>query len=158
MKKVILPILLLLFLCFTYFQLNQNEQLLKEKEIPYQAEIKGEVINPGIYEIEKDETLEALITKAGGLTNNADTSTLSMQKNIVHQDVVVIPIKVEKKKISLNSATLEELMTLPGIGLSKANRIIEYRNQQSYHTIEEIMNVKGIGEKIFNKIKDQLCL
>ena len=39
-----------------------------------------------------------------------------------------------------------------------AKRIIEYRNQQSFRSIEEIMNVKGIGEKIFNKIKDQICL
>lgn len=158
MKKIILPIILLLFLCFIYLQLNPKQNNLNEKEIQYQAEIKGEILKPGIYEIEKDETLEDLIDKAGGLTHKADTSALSLQKDIVHEDVIVIPEIESIKKISLNTASQKELMTLPGIGESKANKIIEYRNQQSFRSIEEIMNVKGIGEKIFNKIKDQICL
>lgn len=158
MKKTIIPIILTLFLCFIYLQLNPKQNNLSEKEIEYKAEIKGEILKPGIYEIKKDETLEDLINKAGGLTDKADTSSLSLQKDIVHQDVIVIPEIESVKKISLNTASQEELMTLPGIGESKANRIIEYRNQQSFRSIEEIMNVKGIGEKIFNKIKDQICL
>lgn len=158
MKKMILPSILILFLCFIYLQLNLTQNNLQEKDIQYEAEIKGEILNPGIYEIKKDETLEDLIDKAGGLTDKADTSALSLQKDIVHQDVIVIPEIQSIKKISLNSATQKELMTLPGIGENKANQIIEYRNQQSFRSIEEIMNVKGIGEKIFNKIKDQICL
>ena len=49
-------------------------------------------------------------------------------------------------------------MTLKGIGESKANLIIEYRNHQSFKSIDEIMNIKGIGNKIFENIKDKLCL
>lgn len=158
MKKTIITIILILFIFFLYFQLNQKSTDLNEKEIQYQAEIKGEIVNPGVYDIQKDETLEDLINKAGGLTENADMSSLSLQKNIIHEDVIVIPESNIEKKISLNSATLEELMTLQGIGESKATKIIEYRNNQTFHSIDEIMNVKGIGEKIFNKIKDQICL
>lgn len=158
MKKIILPILLIVFICFIYIQLNQKETIIKEKDIQYQAEIKGEIVNPGVYEIEKDETLIDLIEKAGGLTEKADTSALALQKEIVHQDVIVIPMIESEKKISLNTATLEELMSLPGIGESKANKIIEYRSSQSFRSIEEIMNVKGIGEKIFSKIKENICL
>lgn len=61
-------------------------------------------------------------------------------------------------KVSLNSASLEELMTLNGIGESKAKLIIEYRNKTPFKSIEEITNIKGIGQATYEKIKDQLSL
>ena len=61
-------------------------------------------------------------------------------------------------KISLNNASKEELMTLPGIGESKALLIIEYRKNNRFNNIEEIMNVKGIGKSIYEKIKDLISL
>lgn len=68
-------------------------------------------------------------------------------------------IIIDTGKISLNSATIEELMTLPGIGESKAKLIIEYRNtNKGFKEIEEIKNVKGIGNSIYEKIKDFLTL
>lgn len=158
MKRIILSILILISICTIYFQINHDEIQLVEKEIEYIAEIKGEIKKPGIYKINKDETLEDLINKAGGLTKLADISSLSLQKKILHKEIVVIPIIKQIEKISINSASLEELMTLPGIGESKAKKIIEYRTNQSFHSIEEIMNVKGIGQKIFNKLKDKICL
>lgn len=68
-------------------------------------------------------------------------------------------IIIDTGKVSLNSATIEELMTLPGIGESKAKLIIEYRNNnKGFKEIEEIKNVKGIGNSIYEKIKDFLTL
>lgn len=64
----------------------------------------------------------------------------------------------ESTKVSLNNATKEELMTLTGIGESKAIDIINYRNIIKFKTIEEIMNVSGIGESTFNKIKDLITI
>jgi competence protein ComEA len=62
-------------------------------------------------------------------------------------------------KIELNSATKEELMTLPGIGESKALAIIEYRKSNGlFEAIEDIKNVTGIGDSIFDKIKDYITL
>lgn len=62
-------------------------------------------------------------------------------------------------KISLNNASKEELMTLNGIGESKANAIIEYRNSNGlFKQIEDITNVKGIGNFVYEKIKDRLTL
>jgi comEA protein len=63
------------------------------------------------------------------------------------------------EKISLNSATVEQLQTLPGIGPSIAKSIVEHRTKiGKFSRIEEVMNVKGVGEKKFQKIKDRLTL
>lgn len=61
-------------------------------------------------------------------------------------------------KINLNTATKEELMTLTGVGESKAVAIIEYRNTKKFDAIEDIMNVSGIGESAFAKIKDHITV
>ena len=62
-------------------------------------------------------------------------------------------------KVSINKATLEELMTLPGIGESKAQDIINYRNQNGdFKSIEDLTKVSGIGESIFAKIKENITL
>jgi competence protein ComEA len=63
------------------------------------------------------------------------------------------------EKVNLNSATIEQLQSLPGIGPSTAKAIVEYRTKAGkFNRIEEIINVKGIGEKKFQKIKDRLVL
>lgn len=156
MKKII-AILFILFILSIYSCFIKNTTIIEPNVIKYQAEIKGEINYPGIYYIEDDEILEDLIKRAGGLTNEADIRHLSLLKEITHNDVIVIP-KKKNTKISLNSATKEELMTLKGIGESKANLIIEYRNHHSFKSIEDIMNIKGIGNRIFENIKDYLCL
>ena len=60
----------------------------------------------------------------------------------------------DNKKISINTATKEELLTLPDIGDSKANAIIEYRKKSKFKSIEDIKKVSGIGDKLYDKIKD----
>ena len=66
---------------------------------------------------------------------------------------------LKRGRVSLNSATIEELMTLPGIGESKAKLIIEYRDKNNgFKSINEITNVKGIGPSIYEKIKAYLIL
>lgn len=165
------------------------------------VEIKGSVINPGVYTLNKDSTISELVKKASGLESNADISVTNMAKRLEDEDVVIIYSKdeinemkkgntsvkyvdkecicpminnvslfdeavtnldgiiIDTGKVSLNSATKEELMTLPGIGESKANLIIEYReNNNGFKTTEEIMNVKGIGKSMYEKIKGYIIL
>ena len=62
------------------------------------------------------------------------------------------------KTININSATQEELMTLPGIGESKAKDIITYRSEKPFKSIEDIKNVPGIGESLFAKIKENITI
>jgi len=63
------------------------------------------------------------------------------------------------EKINLNSATSEQLQSLPGIGPATAKSILDYRAKVGkFNKIEEIINVKGIGEKKFQKIKDRLIV
>ena len=64
----------------------------------------------------------------------------------------------EKEKVSLNNASKEELMTLSGIGESKADAIIEYRKKKKFESIEEIKEVSGIGDALFEKIKDNITI
>lgn len=88
------------------------------------------------------------------IENNA---CIDNNQKYTNSNVINNPINTDK--VSLNNASKEELMTLNGIGESKANAIIEYRNTNGlFKNIEEITNVKGIGNALYEKIKDQLIL
>lgn len=61
-------------------------------------------------------------------------------------------------KVNINSASKEELMSISGIGESKALAIIEYRNNTKFNSIEDIKNVSGIGDSLYNTIKDSITV
>jgi competence protein ComEA len=66
---------------------------------------------------------------------------------------------VSAEKVNINTATVDQLQTLPGVGPSTAKRILEHRSKVGkFSKIEEIINVKGIGEKKFQKMKDRLTV
>ena len=62
------------------------------------------------------------------------------------------------EKINLNTATIEQLMELRGVGEKTAAKIVEYRNKKQFNSVEELANVKGVGEKTLAKIRDQLTV
>ena len=155
-----------------------EEEEAKEK---FKIDIKGEVINPGVYEVEEGMIVDDAIKLAGGLKENADTMDINLSQKLTSEMVIIISSKSDGKsvssggkvsvgsitsnkvnnsngKVSLNTASLEELMTLSGIGEAKAKNIIAYRNETPFTTIEELTNVKGIGEATFEKNKDRLTL
>ena len=87
-----------------------------------------------------------------------DMTRFNPEMILNHNDLIVF-YPVVDKRISINQASLEELQTLPGIGPSIANKIIEYRSEYGlFQKLEDIMLIKGIKHSIFNKIKDLIRL
>lgn len=124
-----------------------------------QAEIKGEVSQPGVYTLKRGDTLEALLKQAEGPTEQADLSALSLLEEVEDGAVVVIPARREKDPlISINTADAETLCQLKGIGPALAGRIIEYRKENPFEKLEDIQEVRGIGPKLFEKIREKICL
>lgn len=121
-------------------------------------EVKGEVQSPGVYELPWHATIEDAITAAGGACQEADLDGLNQTYDLMQGEVLIIPKKKEQVCISINTATIEELDSLPGIGEKMAQRIIEERKLAPFISLEDIKRVKGIGEKAFAKLKEFICL
>jgi competence protein ComEA len=135
-------------------------------------DIKGQVLNPGVYKVLVDSRLFQLLTLAGGTTSNADTLAINLSLKLYDQQVIYIPSYDDEYPIiteiinenttgiiNINSASLDLLDTLPGIGPSTAQSIIDYRMDVGFfESIEDIMNVTGIGEATYNEIKDLITV
>ena len=145
----------------------ESKEVVNNEDRPsiYSVSISGEVVNPGIYSVNKDSTLGYLITLAGGLKDNADITCFNSNILVSKGSSYYIPYKTlnennESTKISLNTASQLVLdSSLPGVGEVFSQRIVEYRTQNGgFKTIDELKNVKGIGESLFNELKDLVCL
>ena len=117
------------------------------QELPGEIYIGGAVSNPGFYSLKADDTIEALIQAAGGTTDSADFNQLKLY----------IPQTGEEEqpqKINLNRAEAWLLEALPGIGETRAQAIIDYRQQNGpFNNINELIKVEGIGTATYEKIK-----
>ena len=154
-RKLILYLLAVLTILFQSVGI-ENMDLEEKKKIS--VEIKGEVEKQGVYEMDLGSTLEDLLKSAKPYPD-ADLSSFSLQKRLHHLELVVVKKKEEKKLVSINSAGIEELTTLPGIGKTTAQKIIDYRKEKgSFLSLEELMNVKGIGKSKYEKIKGSITL
>lgn len=166
MKKYSLFIILLCFILTgckeeSFYQTSLDiHQDLEEVVI----DIKGAVAFPGVYTLSSNALLKDAIELAGGLVSSADSTLINFVSPLVNHQLVIIPYKKEanlelSKLININQATATQLMSLPGIGQSKANAIIQYRMQYGYFIqIEDIMKVSGIGEEVFSQIKTLICI
>ena len=188
-----------------------------EKEENIFVELKGEVINPGVYEVTEKNIVKDVINLAGGLTKNAFTDNLNMSHRLLNemviyiysnnqweqihkepesqitiqndcyceeldisscqengQSIIVLPESVEPLEqstqaeepdstntnlVNINTASIDELKTLDGIGDAKAQKIIEYRQEKGLFSLpEDIMKVSGISENLYAKIKDYITV
>lgn len=137
------------------------------------VEIKGEVKDPDVYEIEDGSIIRDLINLAGGLTSEANTDGINRAEKLRGNQLIVIPNKSDissgsvinqnasttnnSSVININTAPLEELKKITGVGDVKAQSIIDYRDKNGgFKSIEELKNIDGIGSKTFEKIKDQV--
>lgn len=140
--------------------------------------ISGEINKPGVYQIKDGDRLEDLINEAGGLTDKASEKTLNLAQRLDDQMKIYIPnideensledidpnqaanISANSKSdlININTASKEELMSLPNIGDKRADAIIEYRSANKFEKIEDIKNVTGIGDKFYEALKDLITI
>lgn len=196
----------------TELKKEKKEDKKEEKEYIY-VDVKGNVNNPDVYQIENDKRVIDAINIAGGLKDNSDTSILNLSKKLTDEMCIIIytyneteeyrkqMMKTEEinkklnekildvdsfndaqiksttkqktnittqnseekeetsKIVSINTANIDELLTISGIGESKAKAIISYREENGeFKQIEDIMNVSGIGESLFEKIKDYITV
>lgn len=150
------------------------------------VDIKGSVKKPGVYSfnINGDYRVNDVINMAGGLTKNADTSLINLAMKINDEMSIMVYSKSDLDKvlkakeslctsdndacikektqntlININTSSLEEIMTISGIGESKALAIIDYRNTYgNFKSIDELLNVSGIGESVLEKIRKYITI
>jgi len=121
-------------------------------ELPDQAPydeiyIGGAVVNPGFYPLVPGDSVAALIGAAGGTAASADLTELELLIFLVEEEP-------EAQKVNINRAELWLLEALPGIGETRAQAIIDYRQHNgSFHNINELTNVEGIGAATYEEIK-----
>ncbi len=151
-------IILVLLLSVSFFYSVHVESYDPEEEKMIQVEVCGMVEEEGIIQLPSGSTFDDLLKKIK-LTADADISCLSFSDILYDGQIIVIPEMRKVELVSINSADLEKLMTLPGIGRSTAEKIIAYREENgSFYSLEDLMNVKGIGKKKFEKIRGFICL
>lgn len=120
--------------------------------------VSGAVYQEGWYELPNFSTFEELLNMIE-VKANADVSAIHPSHILRHHDRLVIPFKQDLPCISLNTATVDQLMTLKGIGVVSAQRIIDFRTGNGFfRKIEDVMQVKGIKQRTLNNIQPYICL
>lgn len=173
---VIAFIIVALVLNITHASSNPNDMpLFKTKETSEQEEetiyidLKGEVMKPGVYKLKSHTRIYELIELAGGVKATADISNINMAERLYDGTVVYVPSLNTSQGstnepthdndetaslISISTASLETLMTLPNIGEATAQNIISYRNTHGpFETKEALLNVNNIGPSTYEKIE-----
>lgn len=128
----------------------------------------GAVHTPGVYEVAAGSRIYEVIELAGDFLEDADRTSVNLVECVSDGQMIrIYSIAGEDNsgavtssgKVNLNTAGCSELMTLPGIGESKANDIIQYRKEHGFfRKVEDIMNVPGIKEGMYKKIRDFIVL
>lgn len=153
-------------------------------EAPIAVDVIGAVARPGLYEFPPSARVQDALDAAGGMLAEGDTSSLNLaalledgqqlsipyktgSAPVVDTTVIELPSSVTAvptndpnlELININTATLEELDSLPGIGPTTAQKIVDYRTTNGpYATLDSIMNVSGIGPSTFDSIKNLITI
>lgn len=146
--------------------------------------VAGAVKHPGLYRYSGNKRVDDAIKAVGGFCKNASIESINLAQFLQDGEQIVVLTKKQAKKqksiqtdavatkdnestqesknaskVNINTASLEELMQLPGIGKAKAEMIVDYRTQNgSFQKAEDIMKISGIKEGVYNKIKDNITI
>ncbi len=156
-------------------------------QLPIEVQVIGGVVRPGVYSLPEGSRVQDAVDAAGGLLADTDASSVNLAAKLQDGQQVQIPggqqahagptqaagspftiISTPRPTptqasssdlIDINTATLAELESLPNIGPTTAQNIINYRNQHGpFATIEDIMNVPGVGPATFDAIQDLITV
>lgn len=166
-------------------KIEDEKENISNKEIT--VYVSGEVNKSGVVTLKEGDRLAVAVEKLGGTTKKADLNNINLAIRVKDEEHYIIPKIGEAKqenlkdvnntkdienaeiknentekdssKININTATLEELDKLPGVGEATANKIISHREENGqFKTIEDIKNVNGIGDKKFENMKELICV
>lgn len=166
-------------------KIEDEKENINNKEIT--VYVSGEVNKSGVVTLKEGDRLAVAVEKLGGTTKKADLNNINLAIRVKDEEHYIIPKIGEAKqenlkdvnntkdienaeiknentekdssKININTATLEELDKLPGVGEATANKIISHREENGqFKTIEDIKNVNGIGDKKFENMKELICV
>ena len=150
---------------------------------PIEVQVIGGVVRPGVYELPQGSRVQDAVDAAGGLLADTNAGAINLVAKVDDGEQVVIPggggssspvqpggspfsvvptvgvPTTSADLVNINTATVDQLDTLPGIGPTTAQNIVDYRNQHGlFSQIEDIMNVPGIGPATFDVIKDLISV
>jgi competence protein ComEA len=149
-------------------------------ETRIQVQVSGAIVQPGVYSLTLGSRVSDALEAAGGARPDADLARLNLALKLSDGDAIAVPARVATTesnvtlttpiagvppaatphlKININTATVEELDTLPRIGIVLAQRIVDYRAEHgAFKAIEDIKNVKGIGDGLFQDFKELITV
>jgi competence protein ComEA len=134
--------------------------------------VAGRVRRPGLVRLPAGSRVHDAIRAAGGVTSGADLNAVNLARKLTDGEQIRVPAPGDpapppdaattpgspnttpSAPLDLNTATLEQLDTLPGVGEVTANRIITYRTAHPFTTVDELLEVPGIGQRRFDQLKD----
>jgi competence protein ComEA len=144
--------------------------------LPVVVEMRGEIAAPGVYELSPGARLQDAIVAAGGLTEEADLSTVNLARRLRDGELIMIlalPIPgstpmvpladagqaaqsdESRVRININTATAQELEALPGVGEVIATRIVAYREQNGpFRSADDLIHVEGISDRAIDNIRE----
>lgn len=135
------------------------------------VQVSGAVIEPGVYRLDPDARVDDAILEAGGAAPDADLAQLNLARRLQDGEDLEVPrllptpglgtvIDAEADgRIDLNSATAEELDSLPGIGPALAEAIIEYRTAHGpFGSVDELARVPGISTRMVDSMRDSITV
>lgn len=179
MRRRLLFLMIAIMFCFVACKTEEENVLsleeIEPEEVQEETEVQeciyvyvcGAVQSEGVYQLECGSRVYEAIAMAGGFREDAATTIVNQAELLQDGERLYVPRIGEDVteqteddgKVNLNSATKEELMTLPGVGASRAESIIQYRKENGgFKAIEDIMQVSGIKEGMFERIKDLITI
>jgi len=158
---------------------TETETKASEQASQIYVYVCGHVKEPGVVRITSGQRVYEAIDAAGGMTEDAYPDALNLASPVNDGEKIYVPGQDEASKydagsetvsggdgadgsaalVNINSASKEELMTLPGIGEAKADAIISYRETNGpFSSTDDILNVSGIKEGVYDQIKSLICV